>query len=476
MPTVRPASEMVASAETGVIVIGGGACGLTAALRAHESEADVIVIERDASPSGSTAMSSGFVPAGGTRFQQALDIEDSPAAFAADIQKKASSEALPELVEMATRNIAPALEWLADRHGVEWIVLDDFLYPGHSRHRMHAVPEKTGEALMARLLAAVETAGIPVLTRACADTLYVDGNGRVAGVSLDRPDGETEIIACTAVILACNGFGGNSDMVSQLLPYMNEAVYFGHPGNQGDALAWGKALGARSDCLEACQGHGSLAHPHGVLITWALMMEGAIQVNSGGQRFSNEHGGYSEQAVHVLAQPDRIAWNIYDQRLHEFALDFPDYRDAEAGGAIVPGKTLLELSARTGLPLDELRTTLDLVADCQAGRRDDPFGRDFTTKAVLQAPYHAVRVTGALFHTQGGLMIDSTARVLLENGDIMPNLFAGGGAACGVSGYGISGYLSGNGLLTAIAFGWVAGQAACRAARSPRSAAPPHRQ
>jgi fumarate reductase flavoprotein subunit len=76
-------------------------------------------------------------------------------------------------------------------------------------------------------------------------------------------------------------------------------------------------------------------------------------------------------------------------------------------------------------------------------------------------------VTGALFHTQGGPMIDETARVVDREGRAFPNLFAGGGAACGVSGPDVAGYLSGNGLLTAIAFGFVAGhEAAVRLRRS----------
>ncbi|WP_324288623.1 FAD-binding protein [Hoeflea alexandrii] len=78
----------------------------------------------------------------------------------------------------------------------------------------------------------------------------------------------------------------------------------------------------------------------------------------------------------------------------------------------------------------------------------------------MAAPFFAVKVTGALFHTQGGLMIDDQARVVREDGSAFANLFAGGGAACGVSGPDVSGYLSGNGLLTAIGFGFVAGDAA----------------
>jgi len=71
-------------------------------------------------------------------------------------------------------------------------------------------------------------------------------------------------------------------------------------------------------------------------------------------------------------------------------------------------------------------------------------------------------VTGALFHTQGGLDVDARCRVLARAGTPLPNLFAGGGAARGVSDDAVWGYLSGNGLLSAIAGGWIAGAQAAR--------------
>src|SRR5690606_16050830 len=146
-----------------VVVIGSGACGLTAALRAKNSGVEVIVLERDPSPSGSTSMSSGFVPAPATRFQRAAGIEDdTPERFKSDIEDKSKHRCVPHLAELASRTIGPALEWLDDEAGMEWQVLTDFLYPGHSRHRMHAVPEKTGAALLARMLAAAGSADIPV--------------------------------------------------------------------------------------------------------------------------------------------------------------------------------------------------------------------------------------------------------------------------------------------------------------------------
>ena len=75
-------------------------------------------------------------------------------------------------------------------------------------------------------------------------------------------------------------------------------------------------------------------------------------------------------------------------------------------------------------------------------------------------PFHAVKVTGALFHTQGGLAIDGVGRVKRKDGKLFPNLFAAAGAASGVSGSTAAGYLSGNGLLTATVLGRLAGQAA----------------
>jgi fumarate reductase flavoprotein subunit len=77
-------------------------------------------------------------------------------------------------------------------------------------------------------------------------------------------------------------------------------------------------------------------------------------------------------------------------------------------------------------------------------------------------PYAAVRVTGALFHTQGGLVVDPSARVLRPDGAALPNLFAAVGAACEVSSDRAEAYLSGNGLPTAVAYGYLAGEAAAR--------------
>ena len=445
-----------------VAVVGSGACGMSAALAASDAGASVLVLERDAAPSGSTALSSGFIPACGTRWQADAGIVDSVEQMSSDIMAKAKHQTDANLVEHVCRESGPALEWLADAHGLSFVLIDGFTYPGHSALRMHAVPERTGRALIDALSTSVQRAGVDVLTSATATRLHANPDSRILGLEVERPDGTVEHIACGSLVLACNGFGGNPQMVAEHIPEMREALYFGHAGNRGDAMQWGAELGASLVDMSGYQGHGSVATPHGVLITWALMMEGAIQLNARGMRFSNEHQGYSEQSVAVLGQPDRIAYNVYDERLYRLGQGFADFRDAEAAGAVRVARGAAELASIIGADMTTVESTLSDCVTFADGERADPFGRDFTAAPALQPPYYITKVTGALFHTQGGLAIDKHAAVLSTDGTSFPNLYAGGGAARGVSGPAVWGYLSGNGLLTAITLGRIAGNSAAR--------------
>ncbi len=449
-PIVRSASPPADTPHIPVAIVGAGACGLTAALMLADAGIECVLLERDAVPSGSTALSSGFIPAPQTRAQKARGIDDSPEQFARDIQAKAHGTAAPQLVAAYAGAIGPALDALEQRHGLQFELLEGFLYPGHSALRMHAVPERTGAALMQRLQRAAEAAGVPVLTQALVRELWVGDAGQVTGVGYLRPDGSSERLRCDAVLLACNGFGGNRELVRELLPEMAQATFAGHAGNDGSAIAWGRALGARVADLGGYQGHGSWAVPQGVLVSWALMMEGAIQVNSQGLRFHDETQGYSEAAVQVLAQPGGVAWNVFDEPLLDFARGFPDFVEAEAAGAIRHADDVPALASLIGCDPSVLAATL---AAMQPGAVAAD-GRRF--KRPLAPPLHAVKVTGALFHTQGGLDIDGQCRVLRADGTPWPNLLAAGGAARGVSGNAVWGYLSGNGLLSAVAGGAIA--------------------
>ncbi|GAB2891754.1 FAD-dependent oxidoreductase [Paraburkholderia jirisanensis] len=433
-----------------VVIVGAGACGLTAALTLQDAGVDCVLLERDAVPGGSTALSSGFIPAAGSAAQRAAGIDDSPARFAADIVGKTDGTAATHLVEAYTQAAGAAIDALA-RHGLQFEVLDGFLYPGHSVRRMHSLAERTGSALMAALERAVQASDATLLTRTLVRELWVEDE-RIVAVGGERPDGSLEYLSCDVLLLACNGFGGNPALRRELLPEMADAVYAGHEGNDGSALLWGRQLRAAQADLGGYQGHGSWAVPHGVLISWAVMMDGGVQINRVGQRFHDETHGYSEAAVHVLAQPDGLAWNVFDAQTLALARSFPDFQQAEAAGAVKTCADLAGLAALIGCDGDALHATLAAIRP--GARAAD--GRAF--ERPLLAPYYAVKVTGALFHTQGGLDIDAQCRVLREDGGPLPNLLAAGGAARGVSGNAVWGYLSGNGLLSAIAGGRIAAQ------------------
>jgi fumarate reductase flavoprotein subunit len=448
-----------------VLIVGGGGTALSAALAASDAGAEVLVLERDGTPSGSTAMSTGLIPAAGTPEQAAEGIDDSPERFLADIMAKTKNDTPADYARTLATESPDTVAWLRDVHGVPLSLAKGWLYPGHSAMRMYGTPSRSGAELMAALDRAVANTNTTVLTNATVIALFADG-GTIAGVRALRPNGEILDVGCDAVVLACSGFGGNAALVERYIPEMAGAVYHGHPGNKGDALTWGEELGAAVADMAAYQGHGGLAVGYGVPILWPLIMEGGIQVNARGLRFSNEAAGYSEQAAKVNAQPGQVAWSIFDERLHTLMVNFADYRDAVRAGAVVEASSIADLADRTRISADALAGTMQDVAAMNAGEQTDLFGRDFTGQPPLQPPYRAAKVTGALFHTQGGLVVDRNARVLKRDGTPLPNLFAGGGAARGISGSGADGYLAGNGLLTATTLGRLAGREAATLAHS----------
>ena len=443
-----------------LIIVGGGAAGLCAGLAAKEADTDAVVVERDDVPSGSTALSAGLIPAAGTRFQRDKGIVDSPDLFAADIRRKAKGEADRAIVETVATGAAPLVEWLSDSYGLPFEVVDNFNYPGHSAMRMHGLPSRIGRELIDRLRSAAEANDIIILAKRTAQRLFADSESRIRGVEIARRDGSCERIGCEAMILACNGFGGNPELVRRYIPDMAGALYFGHAGNQGDAVIWGDALGAQLSHLGGYQGHGSVATPHNILITWATIMQGGIQVNGEGRRFCDETHGYSEQAAEVLRQPGGFAWTVFDERIAAVARQFDDFRKAESAGAVFTAGSLESLAHVMRVPAATFAAEWNDVEKLKSFNRQDRYGRNFSAEQACKPPFHAVRVTGALFHTQGGLAIDSKGRVKRKDGRSFPNLFAAGGAAAGVSGSTAAGYLSGNGLLTATVLGRLTGESA----------------
>ena len=227
-------------------------------------------------------------------------------------------------------------------------------------------------------------------------------------------------------------------------------------------MLWGEQLEASIKDMGAFQGHGAVITPHNIHLGWPSITEGGFQVNKDGVRFSDENHGYSEQALNVVRQPGHVAWTIWDQRCQDMAIQMHSHQEAMKADAIKKCDTVAELAKFVGCDEAALQRTLDENAEMCAGKREDSFGRDFTKMPPLKAPFYIAKIQGALFHTQGGLEVNTEARVLKKDGTAFPNLFAGGGAARGFSGPADWGYLSGSGLMSATNLGRLAGEAAAR--------------
>ena len=441
-----------------VVVIGAGGAGATAALAARSAGADVLVLDRDAAPSGATACSSGMVPAADTAEQKARGIADSPQRFADDIQSKANGSAYAPLVKALTEASAKVLEWLTKQYGIRFELVEG-VAPGHSLSRMHALADRGGATLLSSLYSALGTQGVRMESSANVTDLVVDDSQRVTGVRYKRGS-KIESVACSTLILACNGFAGNRSLVAKYLPDVRALPFAGHDGSQGDAIGWGNDLDAQLADIDGFLAHGAVILSQRLPLPWSLMTEGAVQVNRDGERFVNEHEGYSESALFVLAQPSATAFMIYDERVHEIGLTMPNYATAVTSGVIKRESVLRDLADQLGINRDGLEGTIALVNALAFEDAADDFGREFRASQMLLGPYYGVPVTGALLGTEGGLAIDATGRVLRKNGSPFPNLLAAGGAARGVSGDAAGGYLEGNGLLTAIVGGYIAGNTA----------------
>ncbi len=446
------------------LVVAGAGGGLAGALRAAELGSRVLLI--DASEhfrrGNNTSMSTAMFPGAGSRWQRELGIEDSPEIFAADIRKKTKGSAEPLITQTLTNVSAELVEWMADSQGVDLHLITDFHYPGHSVDRCHSIEGRKGDRVLAHLLSRVDASDdIDMLVPARLVDVQTSSAGEMVAV-IEMPDGSREEISTGSVLMATNGFGADTEMVRRFIPEIADAVYHGSDASRGDAIRIGERHGASAGFLDAYQGHAALAVHGSTLAGWATIMHGAILVNTDGRRFGDETCGYSEYAAMLAAQPGARGWLILDERVHEACLAFRDYQETVESGALRRADDASSLAPVLDVDPEVLAETLAQADAAARGERPDQFGRT-AFEDVLRPPYVAIKVQPALFHTQGGLLVDGNAQVLRNDGTPVPGLYAAGGAAAGISGHGADGYLAGNGLLSAFGLSYLAGQATARA-------------
>ena len=447
-----------------VLVVGAGACGMAAAIAAHDDGAKVAIIEKMERPGGNSSLSTGSVPAAGSKYQKAEGINDTPEAMVRDLLAISGGTEAPELVKRMAEVSAPTVEWLIDDLGARMQLITAYKHIGHSIQRLHAPISRRGQDLVDDLMSFVQKRDIPLAVGNGAKELIAE-NDVVVGVAMN--DGSS--IRADRVILAVNGYAGNRDLVARFCPEIAGATYFGAHGSTGEAVLWGEKVGAGLANMAAYQGYAAVAHPHGSLLSWTTIEKGGILLNDRAKRFGDESIGYSGYAKYVLAQGE-FCYAVFDERIFQVASQEEEFVELANYGGVKPADDIRVLAKIYGLNVNAAAAAFDAYNTAASGHAADAFGRKDFGLAPLIGKLYGCRVVPGLFHTQGGLKIGMNAEVLKPDGSPVPNLFAGGGAAAGISGRaGARGYASGNGLLTALALGRLAGIEAARQVAGARA-------
>jgi fumarate reductase flavoprotein subunit len=202
-----------------------------------------------------------------------------------------------------------------------------------------------------------------------------------------------------------------------------------------------------------------------------VIISGGIMVGPDGKRFVDETRYPGGLSAGILDLPDKHGYEIFDQRifaLHRGLLEQRSQLDSLIReGLFKEANTAAELAENLGIDGAGLGETIRAYNAAVGGR--DAFGRAVTT--TLEPPLYGIRVTVALYHTQGGIRVNTDAQALRSDGSVIPNLYAGGGVAAGVSGDGMDGYLPGNGQLASLGLGFIAADHAVRSLRETRALA-----
>ena len=433
-----------------VIVVGAGIAGLSAALEAGRGGAHVLVVDMASVFGGHAVMAQGLLNIVSTPDQVAERIEDSPKLAERDFMAW-GEDADAEWVRYYTANSrAQVFDWLTGM-GVRFDGIGR--PPGNSVARAHSVHGR-GIALVTSIYReCLATSTISFRWNVRLDALISRG-GSVQGVRLSelRTGRSLEIEARSAVIVATGGFQSNLDLVRKALgrtsPQSGRILAGGGINAKGSALAIMEQVGAVTGRLDHQWNYLTgvpdprfPATDRGILVFVPSMW-----VNARGQRFMTENASPKEGLRTVFAQPGGTFWAVFGpealQSFYVSGSDWGDYQRIENliinnPDLVKRGETLAELCSKTGLPLAELQRTLSRFNALVASGVDKDFqafdqisGR--RRGQIEGPPFYALQCFPLARKSLGGVVIDSSSRVLGGKREPIPGLFAVGE----VSGFG----------------------------------------
>ena len=305
-PESAAAAEKTAETlDCDVVIVGAGGAGLTAAVRATQAGAKVLVLEKMPFVGGNSLKASGGMNCADTKFQAALDITDSGVPqFIEDTMNGGHGINDLALVTTMAENSAEAVDWL-ESIGAP---LPKVAATGGTVHKYLHSPEDgspVGEYLVAKLDEEAKKNGIEVMLNTTATEILMDG-GAAVGVKANDAAHEYTINA-KAVVLATGGFGANFDLMCSFNPSLANAVTTNHPGATGDGILMAEAVGAATVDMDQIQLHPTVYQATSMLVSEKMRSLGAILVNQNGVRFTNDLATRDAVSNAELEQPGGYA-------------------------------------------------------------------------------------------------------------------------------------------------------------------------
>lgn len=489
-----------------LLVVGGGASGLSAAIEAVTTggldPADVLLVDAQPALGGAAVVAGGGICIAGTPLQARKGIEDS-VELAYQDWLSAGGDLVDtgwarRYLEAGNREVYGWLEQL----GLHWTEVS--WREGNSVPRWHRAVGG-GKAVAACLVGHLGRLGVRAALEAEVTGLVLaggpDGGGRPGGelsAVTVRWGGSEHTVGCGAAIVATGGFVNNPDTVRTHtgLPEDTRFLSGGAPHADGRGHRLLADAGAQFTAMGEVWFY-PFGTPNyrlsGGTSARGLAVRGlgnAIWVNRRGERFHNEAlsgGGSGGRAI--FRQPGQTCWAVFDadevrtlllrgDRYYASGDDVDRDRTAEflrESPYAATGDTVCEAADRAGLPGRAVEATVAAFnARIAEGAAHDPaFGRPLAgLREIARGPFHVVQFFPLAQKNLGGVHTDEVCAVRRADGSTITGLFASGEVA-GMGGGHINGHgaIEGTMLGPCLYSGRVAGSAAAAAVRARREPA-----
>ena len=325
-----------------------------------------------------------------------------------------------------------------------------------------------GSAGVARLRLSMQDRKMPLWLKTEMKELVTDSNGRVTGAVVVKEGKTMRIEARKAVILAAGGFEANQQMREQYLPKpTNKDWSAACPTNTGDAHRAAMALGAATAQMDGawwCTTFSAPGEPQPRLAIMEKSLPGSCVVNQKGKRIANESQNYMAYqmeffAKHSDANPCHPSWFVFDRRFRESYIvgplldnqSNPDSRIPKewlSSGFLTMANTIEELAQKTGIDVAGLKQTVANMNEYAKTGEDKEFKRGSTAydryygdehvtpnpclAPIEKAPFYALRIDPGDFGTRGGMVTNTKAQVVKQDGSVIPGLYATGNCSAAI--------------------------------------------